>query len=124
MTETLITANLPSRDFAETRRFYETLGFTAVHESADWMILDCGGARVEFFPHPRLDPANSWFSACLRVRDLVTLHDSWSGLGLPGATGSIPRLTSPFTQPGAPRMFTLVDLDGSLWRVMEIEAET
>jgi hypothetical protein len=113
-----ITANLPSRDFGATEAFYARLGFTRMWRDEGWMILKRGVLELEFFPHPDLVPGESWFSACIRVDDLDTLHTEWRAAGLPGDHRAIPRLTG-FFQPGeAPRMFALVDADGSLLRCM------
>lgn len=111
-----ITANLPSRNFDLTEAFYARLGFSRIWRSEGWMILQNGGMEIEFFPHPDLIPGDSWFSACVRVRDPEALRLAWAP-GLP--TDGIPRITAMF-QPGAdaPRMFALVDPDGSLLRVM------
>lgn len=113
----MITANLPARDFDETERFYAQLGFERIYRSDDWMILSRQGMQVEFFRHPDLKPEDSWFSACLRLPEIDALHRDWSSLDLPKE--GIPRLTDPFCLTGAPRMFALVDPNGSLWRVME-----
>lgn len=113
-----ITANLPARDFAATAAFYAKLGFAETFRDDGWMILQRGDLMLEFFPHPDLDPRESWFSACVRVDDVDRLHAAWAAAGLPADTKSIPRLTG-FFQPGdAPRMFALVDADGSLLRCM------
>ena len=115
-----ITANLPSRDFGRTAEFYERLGFEPLYRDAGWMILARDGMMVEFFPHPELDPRESWFSACLRLPAIDDLHAAWSGLGLPTDPREIPRLTAPSGPNGnVPRMFALIDPDGSLWRVLE-----
>ena len=66
----VITANLPARDFCETAAFYERLGFEVEFRDEGWMILSRGPLEIEFFPHPGLDPAASWFSACVRVADV------------------------------------------------------
>ena len=114
-----ITANLPSRDFDATEAFYAALGFETAWKDDGWMILTLGETQVEFFPHPELDPKSSWFSACLRSDDIDALHARFSRAGLPGDHRAIPRLTGCFRPPGAPRMFALVDADGSLWRVID-----
>ena len=114
-----ITANLPSRDFDRTEAFYARLGFETEFRGEGWMILRFGAARVEFFPHPELEPKDSWFSACLRSPDIAALHARFAGAGLAQDDRSIPRLTGLFQPPGAPRMFALVDEDGSLWRVID-----
>jgi len=114
-----ITANLPSRDFDATEAFYARLGFETRYRGDGWMILGFGDTTVEFFRHPELDPKQSWFSACLRSADIDALHDRFAQAGLPQDNRSIPRLTDPFKLDGAPRMFALVDGDGSLWRVLD-----
>jgi hypothetical protein len=114
-----ITANLPSRDFAATAAFYGKLGFTEVFRNDGWMILHRGPLVVEFFPHPTVDPLTSWFSACVRVDDLDALWQEWGSVGLPTAHTATPRLTAAFKLPDAPRMFALVDEDGSLLRVLD-----
>jgi hypothetical protein len=45
------------------------------------MILIRGGLTLEFFPHPELDPALSWFSCCLRVDDLAALYQTIKASG-------------------------------------------
>ncbi|OWU85360.1 bleomycin resistance protein [Oceanicola sp. 22II-s10i] len=123
-----ITANLPARDFDATEAFYGRLGFATAFKDEGWMILTLGATSVEFFPHPEVDKRTSWFSACLRTRDLEALYETFRAAGLPEDTTSIPRLTGIF-RPGAraPRMFALVDEDGSLWRCIDetsLEQET
>lgn len=113
-----VTANLPARDLAATAEFYGRLGFEAVFADDGWMILVRGELEIEFFPYPDVDRWSSNFSACVRVGDPDALYREWSAVGLPTDHRSIPRITG-FTRPdGAPRMFALVDLDGSLLRVM------
>lgn len=114
-----ITANLPSRDFDATEAFYAKLGFRTAWKDKGWMILTCGDTQVEFFSHPQLNPADSWFSACLRSTDVDGLHERFSNAGLPTDPEGIPRLTDFFRPENAPRMFALVDPDGSLWRVID-----
>lgn len=119
MDETRITANLPSRDFDATEAFYARLGFETRFRNEGWLILRFDSHFVEFFPHPNLDPAQSWFSACLRSTDIEALHDRFANAGLSTSQHAIPRLTGIFKLPNAPRMFALVDRDGSLWRVID-----
>ena len=107
------TANLPARDFDATAAFYARLGFAPVWRDADWMILRRGPLELEFFPHPGLDPQQGWFSACIRVDDLDALHAAWSRLGLAIDRRAIPRITPLLHKPPVPRMFALIDSDGS-----------
>ena len=114
-----VTANLPARDFAATSAFYARLGFGEAYRDDSWMILKRGGLVLEFFPHPDCDPWSSSFSACIRVDDPDTLLAEWLHVGLPSDPRSIPRLTGFFKPGAAPRMFALVDADGSLLRVID-----
>jgi catechol 2,3-dioxygenase-like lactoylglutathione lyase family enzyme len=114
-----ITANLPARDLAATAAFYARHGFAEDYRDDGWMILTRGRLEVEFFAHPTPDPRDSAFSACLRVDDPDALLAEWQGLGLPADPHAIPRLTGFFRAGAAPRMFALVDPDGSLLRVID-----
>lgn len=69
-----IAANLPAIRLDETRDFYSALGFQCTYFSAEWMILEQGSLKLEFFHHPELDPHASWHSACIRVQDLTALY--------------------------------------------------
>ena len=114
-----ITANLPSRDFDATLAFYGALGFELAYRDDGWLILTRGPLLLEFFPYPALDPGQSWFSACIRANDLDRLHRDFAEAGLPDDTVSIPRMGAPERMPGVPRMFFLVDCDGSLLRCID-----
>lgn len=121
MTNARITANLPSRNFDVTQAFYKRLGFDLVYRGETWMILERDGAWAEFFPHPDLDPKESWFSACLRLPEIDGLHAEWLALDIGEKDSPFPNIgKEAFTLDGAPRMFTLGDPDGSLWRVLEM----
>ncbi len=113
------TPNLPSRDFAATVAFYAALGFGVDYRDTGWMILSRGPLIFEFFVHPRLVASKSWFSACIRVDDLDSLYAAFQRAGLSANPRDIPRLTPPKTLPGVPRMFALIDRDGSLIRCLE-----
>lgn len=115
----VITANLPASDFDRTEAFYTRLGFETRFRNDGWMIMGFDDTQVEFFPHPKIDPNASWFSACLRSDDIETLHARFAKAGLPTEKAATPRLTEIFKLDTAPRMFALVDEDGSLWRVLD-----
>ena len=114
-----ITANLPSRDFTATVAFYGALGFSVAFRNDGWLILDRGPLELEFFSHPDLDKWTSSFSACVRVDDMAGLLADWQAVGLPTDHMAIPRLTGVFKPAGAPRMFAVVDEDGSLLRIID-----
>ncbi len=111
-----ITANLPARDFDATEHFYARLGFTSAFKDTAWMILRRGPLELEFFPYPDLDPATSSFGACVRVDDVDALHAAWVSANV--APEGIPRLTPPRNEPWGLRQANLVDLDGSLLRIL------
>ncbi len=113
------TPNLPARDFDATAAFWGALGFAVQYRDAHWMILSRGTMEVEFFPFPDIDKWSSAFGACLRVDDLDALYAEWATLDLPHDPTSIPRLTPILRRPPVPRMFALVDADGSLIRVLD-----
>jgi len=123
MSDDRITANLPASDMGRTAAFYAALGFDTVFRSDDWMILLRGQLELEFFSFPDVDKWNSSFSACIRVDDLDKLYLDFLRAGLSANPRDIPRLTAPVTLPGVPRMFALVDSDGSLLRCLENGAD-
>ena len=102
----VITANLPAKDFGETASFYERLGFQISFKGEGWMILSRGSLEIEFFPHPELNPSDSWFSACVHVADVDGLYEAWTNLRLPDH--GIPRMTAPQDEDWGCRMFALV----------------
>jgi hypothetical protein len=113
------TPNLPSRDFAATSAFYAALGFIEAYRNANWMILKRGDVTLEFFPHPDLDPSTSWFSCCLRLDDLDALYALCKSSGLPEAKIGHPRLHAPKTESWGGRMGALIDLDGTMVRLIQ-----
>lgn len=119
MSDDRITANLPAADFDRTEDFYRSLGFATDFKDSDWMILSRGPLELEFFPHPNVDPLTSWFSACIRVDDLDGLYAAFGTAGLSDDPCATPRLKGPVKTPGVPRMFALVDCDGSLLRCLQ-----
>jgi hypothetical protein len=114
-----VTANLPSRDMDSTAAFYQTLGFQVRFKDRGWMIMTRDALELEFFPYPDLDPKKSSFSACMRVDDLESLYQAFSGSGLSASPHAIPRLTPPRVESHGLLIFALVDLDGSLLRCIE-----
>lgn len=114
-----ITANLPSRDFDQTIRFYRALGFEVRFRDEGWLILARAGMEVEFFVHADLVPGDSWFSACIRVDDRDALQSTWRAEELPDDQMGRPRTMDMIGGDGAPRFFALIDCDGSLPRCID-----
>lgn len=110
---------LPSRDLAATAAFYGTLGFVDEFRDPTWLIMRRGDLVLEFFPHPTLDPATNDHQANLRIDDLDALHSAIAATGLPLASEGVPRLTPIAAQPWGARGAFLVDLDGTLLRLIE-----
>lgn len=109
---------LPSRDLAETRAFYEKLGFAAWWGGRgpwDYEIVSRGNLVVHFFTDSSVVPGKSHSSCYWRVDDADALYREFAALGLPSA--GIPRLTAPADQPWGMREFALVDPSGNLVRI-------
>ncbi|MBD3662736.1 hypothetical protein H9Q16_02265 [Sulfitobacter sp. TSTF-M16] len=114
-----ITANLPSRNFDTTVAFYGQLGFATQYRDEGWLILRRKKLEIEFFAHPKLDPFESWHSACIRVDDITALQTVWQALNLPDDPMGRSRDQRIIEDGGPVRFFTLIDCDGSLLRCIE-----
>jgi hypothetical protein len=113
------TPNLPSRDFEATSRFYKGIGFGETFRDGEWMILKRGGLVLEFFHLPELDPNTSAFSCSLRLDDLDGFYGACRAAGISESACGHPRLHAPAVKPWGTRMGALVDLDGSLIRLVQ-----
>ena len=121
------TPNLPSRNFDATERFYAKLGFACGWRNEGWMILHRGpkGSRIalEFFPHPELKPEESWFSCCLRLDDLDAMIEVIRSADIPEIATDFPRLQSPRREASGLEIGYLVDIDGTLLRLIRNETD-
>lgn len=115
----LATPNLPSRDFEATFQFYRTLGFEERFRDSGWMILRRDTLLIEFFPHPQLDPATSWFSCCFRLADVDAFFAGVLQAGVPEATTGWPRAHRPRQEAWGGRVGALIDIDGTLIRLVQ-----
>ena len=113
------TPNLPSRNYDATYRFFARLGFQEGWRDSGWMILSRGNIRLEFFPHPELDPDTSWFSCCLRLDDLDEFYGACLAADVPEAPSGTPRLHKPVLEDSGLRIGALIDPDGSLIRLIQ-----
>ena len=116
------TPNLPSRDFDATAGFYARLGFTESWRDAEWMILECGNLTLEFFSHPELDPAASWFSCCLRLDDVAGFYAAVLAAGIPEQPSGWPRAHPPKREAWGGLVGALIDPDGTLLRLVQEDA--
>ena len=113
------TPNLPSRYFEKTLDFYRVLGFSERWHDKNWMILKRGELVLEFFPYPDLDPLTSSFMCCLRLEDLDAFYAVCKGAGISEKSSGQPRLHAPKVEYWGARMGALIDLDGTLVRLIQ-----
>lgn len=113
------TPNLPSRDYAATSAFYARLGFVERFRDDSWMILERGDVTLELFRYPDLDPLASSFSCCLRLDDAEAFYAVCVEAGLPVTTQGFPRLHPLRLEPSGLRIGALIDLDGTLLRLIQ-----
>lgn len=113
------TPNLPAVDFGETSEFYGKLGFTEGWRDDGWMILARAALTLEFFLHSELDPAQSYFSCCLRLDELDAFYALCKSAGVPERCWGWPRLTSPKIEDSGLRIGYMVDPNGSLIRMIQ-----
>ena len=83
------------------------------------MILRRGGLTLEFFLYPDLDPLESAFSCCLRLYELVRFYSACKAAGLLEKPSGYPRLNPPRVERSGLRIAYMVDLDGSLIRMIQ-----
>lgn len=113
------TPNLPSRAYEKTIAFYGPLGFETVWHDDGWLILERGGVMLEFFRYPDLDPAQSSFSCCMRLDDMAAFYKACVDAGIAVKTTGWPRLHPARTEPSGLLIGYLVDLDGTLLRLIQ-----
>ena len=111
------TPNLPSRDLDATAGFYAAIGFATTYSDPGWLILQRGSVTLEFFHHPRVNPAKTSASACLRVDDVDAWYAACVSAGLPEARTGWPRLHPPRVEDSGLRVGALLDPDGNLLRL-------
>jgi len=111
---------LPSRSMADTRRFYQKLGFSGdmVSPHGDYMILQRGTLELHFFLHRALVPAGSAFGCYCRVQDVDSIYAAFTQADLP--LHGIPRITTLENKPWGLREFAVIDEDGSLLRIGQL----
>jgi catechol 2,3-dioxygenase-like lactoylglutathione lyase family enzyme len=115
----IATPNLPSRDFERTFQFYEALGFHRTWRDGGWMILKNGTLLIEFFIYPELNPSMSSYSCCFRLKDVDRFYRSLVEVGVPETTSGWPRVHRPALQAWGGKVGALIDIDGSLIRLIQ-----
>lgn len=107
----------PSRDFAQTRAFYQPLGFQTVAEFAEdgYLILQRDAVELHFFHAENHVPASSDHGAYVRVSDAAALSAELAPR-VPQRAG-IPRLIPAEDKPWGMREMAIIDIDGNLLRL-------
>ncbi len=113
------TPNLPAHDLGATTAFYDALGFTRTYGDDGWLVLTRGDLVLEFFHDPDVDPATSGHSCCLRLDDVDAFHRVCRAAGLRETTLGWPRVHAPRLEASGMTIGALVDLDGSLLRLVQ-----
>lgn len=113
------TPNLPASDLGATADFYARLGFEVAYRDEYWMILSRGDVCLEFFPDPDVDPSRSGYSCCLRLDDAEAFLEACRAAGLREKASGWPRLHPLQEQASGLRIGAMVDVDGSLLRVIQ-----
>ena len=109
---------LPARDLAETRAFYERIGFETLgwwpDEFGSYAILTRSGIEMHFFRDPELKPPK--YAHCYwRVDNVDAIYREIRAAGVPEA--GTPRATEPEDEPWGMREFILTDPNGNLVRI-------
>lgn len=110
---------LPARDLAETRKFYEGLGFEAAgwwpREFGGYAILRRGDLSMHFFAFEDISPLENYAQCYWRVNDADALYAEYRGSGLPSS--GVPRLDDIHDRAWGMREFAIVDPNGNLVRI-------
>ncbi|MEM8958292.1 MAG: VOC family protein [Pseudomonadota bacterium] len=107
---------LPSRDLAETRAFYDAVGFQTegVFPDFGYMILRRDGAELHFCQSADLTPADNSHGGYLRCPEVESLSNHLISLDIP--TEGIPRFRSAHDTPWGMRETWWVDPSGNFIR--------
>ncbi len=107
---------LPARDFAQSKAFYERLGFTKLLDG-DVAVFGIGATGFILQPCYQKDWAEN-FMMQLMVDDLDAWWAHVAALDLPGAFGVAPP-RAPALQPWGLRVAYVFDPSGVLWHIAE-----
>jgi len=104
---------LPMRNSAETRAFYEKLGFVCVHEHDppdSFLFMVRNGVQLQFFEVPGIDGSITDHTCGLYVDDLDGIYAAF-------AAAKVGKLMPIEKKPWGVREFALIDPNGNLLRV-------
>ncbi len=104
---------LPMRNSAETRAFYEKLGFICAHEQEgpdSFLFMMRNGIQIQFFEAPGIDGTIRDHTCYLYVDDLEGAHRAF-------AAGGVGKLMPIEQKPWGVPEFVLIDINGNMLRV-------
>lgn len=113
------TPNLPSRDYDKTIKFYSSLGFEKGWHDDGWLIMKRDRLMLEFFRYSDLNPSESSFSCCLRLDDVQAFYRACVDANIPEQSVGWPRVHKPQLEHSGMMIGYMVDLDGSLLRLVQ-----
>ena len=118
----LVRPFLPARDFEQSKRFYEALGFETLLDVADVAIFRLGNSS--FLLQRRFQ--QQWAENCM-MQLMVDDLDAWwthiNALDLPGRF-DVPPPRPPALQPWGLRVAYVADPSGVLWHVAQRRPDT
>jgi catechol 2,3-dioxygenase-like lactoylglutathione lyase family enzyme len=110
---------LPARDLAETRAFYERIGFETLgwwpDEFGGYAILSRDGLEIHFSRYTRLPPLAEYAQCYWRVDNVDLLYREIRSAGVP--EHGTPQATLLEDKPWGMREFVLTDPNGNLIRI-------
>jgi hypothetical protein len=108
---------LPTKDFAQSKAFYEALGFTKLLDG-DVAVFSCGGAGGFVLQNRYQQEWAGYSMMQLMVDDLAAWWAHIEGLDLPGRFG-VREPLAPKLQPWGLEVAFVVDPAGVLWHVCQ-----
>ncbi|MEQ1755956.1 MAG: VOC family protein [Micropepsaceae bacterium] len=104
---------LPMHNSAETRRFYEKLGFICAHEQQppdSFLFMMRNGIQLQFFESPYIDGTVRDHTCCLYVDDLDATYAAFE-------RARVGKLLPIEQKPWGVPEFVLIDNNGNMLRV-------
>jgi catechol 2,3-dioxygenase-like lactoylglutathione lyase family enzyme len=104
---------LPMRNSAETKAFYERLGFICAHESEppdSFLFMMRNGVQLQFFEAPFIDGTIRDHTCYIYVEDLEGLYRVFDAAG-------VGKLLPIEQKPWGVPEFVLIDVNGNMLRV-------
>jgi catechol 2,3-dioxygenase-like lactoylglutathione lyase family enzyme len=106
---------LPMLNVAQTRKFYEALGFVCAHEQPPpdtFLIMMLRTAQIHFFEHPGVNPHANFSSCTIMTPHLEAMHVECARAG-------VAKVMPIEDKPWGTREFALMDPAGNLIRFQE-----